>query len=376
MSKRIFVIVLLLLVAFTVPTAAQELEDLRFFLSYIPNIQFSPFYVAAAKEYFAEAGYNIIFEHGDENVGLEQIAVGDLNFGTISGEQVVLARANDRPVVYVYQWFQQYPVGVLIPSTTEAQTIADLAGHKIGLPGLFGANYVGLTALLAANDMTETDVQLESIGFNAPDIVCAGGVVDAAAIYLNNEPLQIQKRADAGECGDITGITVIPVGESANMVSNGIVTNEQMLTENPDAVRAVVNAFDLGLRTTINNPAEAYLLSIEFVPDLPASEALVATLETLAAAQDEFLAGEPTREEIAESRAAMLDTLKEQIDAAELTQFEVLLATIDLWDAEQLGAGTPEAWETTMATLISMGSIDDGIDLATAYTNEFVPTGE
>src|SRR5690606_13151252 len=53
--------------------AQRELEDLRFFLSYIPNIQFSPLYVTAAKGYFAERGLNILIEHGDENVGVEQI---------------------------------------------------------------------------------------------------------------------------------------------------------------------------------------------------------------------------------------------------------------------------------------------------------------
>ncbi|RXY93128.1 ABC transporter substrate-binding protein, partial [Klebsiella pneumoniae] len=137
--------------------------------------------------------------------------------------------------------------------------------------GRFGASYIGLIALLQANGMEETDIQLETIGFVAPDVICAGGV-EAAVVYLNNEPLQVQHRADAGECGDVTGITVIPLTESVDLVSNGIATNETMIAEQPETVAAVIAAFDQGVRDTINNPALTYLLSIDYIEGLPASE--------------------------------------------------------------------------------------------------------
>ncbi|OJS17892.1 hypothetical protein BK403_27945 [Escherichia coli] len=371
---QVMSLVLLLVMAIT-PTAAQDdtLEDLRFFLSYIPNIQFSPLYVAAAQGYFAEAGFNIVFEHGDENIGLEQIAVGDLNFGTISGEQVVLARANDRPIVSVYEWYQQVPIGVLIPSTSDATTISELEGRKVGVPGRFGASYIGLIALLQANGMEETDIQLETIGFVAPDVICAGGV-EAAVVYLNNEPLQVQHRADAGECGDVTGITVIPLTESVDLVSNGIATNETMIAEQPETVAAVIAAFDQGVRDTINNPALTYLLSIDYIEGLPASEEFVAALEAAAEAQTEFLATEPSREEVAASRAELWAALAEEFTTEDLLQFEVLLTTIELWDADVLGEATLESWEVTEDVLQVMGMTgEEGIDLEAAYTNDFLP---
>jgi NitT/TauT family transport system substrate-binding protein len=371
---RILFIIALLAAACVAPSTAQDEagEDLRFFLSFIPNIQFAPYYVAAAQGYFAEAGFDISFEHGDENIGLEQIAVGDLSFGAISGEQVVLARANDRPVVYVYEWFQEYPIGLVIPDTTEATTVAELAGQRVGVPGRFGATYIGLTALLLSSGLQEIDVQLESIGFVAPDVVCAGGV-EASAIYLNNEPLQIQRRADAGECGEVTGVSVIPVSSVADLVSNGIVTNETVLAETPETVAAVVSAFDRGLRDSINNPAQAYLLSRDFVEGLPASDAFVAALEAASDAQIAFLETEPARDAIAASRAELLAVLREIFSPDELLQFEVLLATIDLWEAEQLGLSTPESWAAMQDVLLSMGLLSAPIDIEAAYTNDFLP---
>jgi NitT/TauT family transport system substrate-binding protein len=355
--------------------AQGELEDLRFFLSYIPNIQFSPIYVAAAKGYFEEEGFNVVLEHGDENVGVEQVAVGDIPFGTISGEQVILARANQRPVVYVYQWFNQYPVAAVITSSVPATTFAELEGARVGIPGFFGASYTGLTALLNANEMTESDLQIETIGFNAPDVLCIGAV-DAAIVYINNEPLQVQQRIDAGECGDITGITVIPVAESTNLVSNGIVTNEQLLADQPEMVAAVVRAFDRGVQDVINNPAEAYLLSADYIDGLPLSPELSDALTEQAEAQTVFLETFPDRDAVATSRDDLPEALRETVSPQDLTQFEVLLETIPLWDGDNIGLSDDAAWETTQDILVQIGAIDEPIDLGLAFTNDYVPQPE
>jgi NitT/TauT family transport system substrate-binding protein len=374
-TKLLLVVLLVLTLSPVNAQAVPTLTDLRFFLSYIPNIQFSPVYVAGAKGYFEAEGFNLLVENGDEPVGVEQIAVGDIPVGMVSGEQVILARSNGRPVVYTYQWFNKYPVAVVIPNTTPATTMAELTGLKVGIPGRFGASYSGLVAMLSANDLTENDIQVESIGFNAPDVVCVSAV-DAAVVYINNEPLQLQHRADAGNCGTITDFTVIPVADTANMVSNGLVTNEELVANNPEMVAGIVRAFDLGLRDTINNPAEAYLLSQTYVENLPLSDEFKATLETEAAKQTEFLATEPDREAIAASRAALWETLEASFSADDLIQFEVLLATIDLWDAEQLGVTDEANWQLTQDVLIQLGVIAEPIDLTLAFTNAFIPSPE
>ncbi len=373
MLRKVFVAILVVLML-TFGVSAQDDAPTKedFFLSFIPNVQFSPFYVAIDKGYFAEAGYDFTITYADENIGVEQIASGALSFGAISGEQVLLARAGQRPIVYLYAWFQKYPVGVVIPDTTGATTMEELRGKRVGVPGRFGASYSGVTALLAANDMTELDIQLEPIGFNAPDVVCAGQI-DAATVYLNNEPLQIQQRIDAGECGNISSLTVLAVSDVANIVSNGIVTNEMMINEKPDTVRAVVAAFDHALRDVINNPAEAYLISLNHVENLPISDALRAALEDEAAARAELLAESPSRDVIIAENEALLARLQEQFMPAELIQFVVLLETIKLWDGETLGATTPEAWAETRDILTLLGAtIDEGI-IDEAYTLEFLP---
>lgn len=372
MLRKGFMVVLVLLLgvgAFGVH--AQETRDLTFFLTYIPNIQFSPIYVAIEKGYFAEAGLNVTLQSGDEPDEINLIAANQLQFGVASGEQIIAARAQERPVKFVYEWFQQYPVGVLVTNESGITSPADFAGKQIGIPGLFGASYTGVIALLNANGLTEQDVQLQSIGFNAPQVICVGGV-SAAVVYINNEPLQVQDRIASGDCGDVTGITVFPVASAADMVSNGLVTNEETIANEPELVQAVVTAFDKGLRDTINNPAEAYLLSAKYIDGLPLTDELKAALEAQSAAA-QALSGEP-REAISQSRADMYAALSEAFDTTTLLQIQVLLASIDLWDADRLGYSDASSWEVTQDTLVSMGLLSAPADnLSDAYTNDFVP---
>ncbi|MFN8377279.1 MAG: ABC transporter substrate-binding protein [Anaerolineae bacterium] len=376
---HILITVALALGLLTGAAAAQEAtsapsDEVSLFMTFVPNVQFAPVYVAEAKGYFADNNLSVSTEHGDEPVGVDLIAAGERDFGLVSGEQVLAARANGRPVVSVYEWFQKYPVGVVYPADAGITTVQDLAGRNVGIPGRFGASYSGLTALLSANGMTEQDIELEEIGYNAPEVFCVGGV-EASVVYVNNEPIQIANRAAQGDCGNVSNIGVFRVADAVDMVSNGVVTNEAMIAENPDLVRRMVAAFDAGLRAVIRNPAEGYLLSESYVEGLPLSDGLRAALETAATDQIAWLEANPdaTRDEFAARRADLLASLKEQFSSDELVQFEVLLSTIDLWDADHLGYADPESWATTQNVLLSMGYVPTGTDSSLAFTNDFLP---
>lgn len=348
-------------------------DDVRLFMTFVPNVQFSPVYVAQSKGYFAGNWLSVTTEHGDEPVGVDLIATGERDFGLISGEQVLAARANGRPVVSVYEWYQKYPVGIVYPDGAGISSVTDLAGRNIGIPGRFGASYSGLTALLSANGMTEQDIDLEEIGFNAPEVFCVGGV-EAAVVYINNEPLQIARRAEAGDCGSVASVSVFPVADAVDMVSNGLVTNEALIAVQPDLVARMVRAFDAGLRDAIQNPAEAYLISADFVEGLPLSPELQTALESEAADQRAFLAASPdvSRQTQTERRDALTSRLRAQFTPDELVQFEVLISSIALWDADRLGLSEAASWAQTQDVLLAIGYIPELADVSGAFTNAFL----
>ncbi len=371
MKRLILIVVLLLGVA---PAAAQDdLTDITVFMPFIPNIQFAPVYVAMERGYFADAGLNVTLEYGSEPDGLELIATGEMDYGFISGEQVILARANERPVVYVYEWYQRNPIAVAVPQTADSTALGapgELAGMTVGVPGRFGATYLSLTALLTFSGLDESDINLQEIGFNAPEVVCVGGV-EAAAVYINNEPLQIRNRALADDCGDTTDVQVIPVADYVDLVSNGIVTSEVKVSEQPEQVEAFNTAFDRALRETIANPLAAYTLSVPLIEGLPYENAEVfqqGAEETAA-----FLAGNPSADDIAAQRAQVFDAVAGQLTDDERVQLEVLLETIKLWGTDNLGMTDGGSWEVTQNILLAMEFISEPTEIDAAYTNAFLP---
>jgi len=325
-SRILFVLALVsLLVAAcgSAPTAQSSLVDIRLPLGYIPNIQFAPLYVALDQGYFQQAGMNVTLDYAQETDGLALVGADEIQFAIVSGEQVPLARAQGLPVVYVMAWYQQYPVSVVSLADEGILTPRGLAGKKIGLPGLYGANYVGLEAILFAAGLKEDVVTLDSIGYTQVESLVAGR--DAAvSVYTANEPIQL--RAQGYQVNELR------VADHVQLASNGLITNEKTIAENPDLVRSMVQATLKGLQFTIDNPDEAYQISKKYVENLSSLSA-----------EDEAI------------------------------QKQVLVTSIELWKAERLGYSDPLAWQNMQDVLLSMGWLKQSLDLNAAFSNEFLP---
>jgi hypothetical protein len=72
-------------------------------------------------------------------------------------------------------------------------------------------------------------------------------------------------------------------------------------------------------------------------------------------------------------REQTLDVFASQYDAEMLIQYEVLQASLDLWEGDQPGITDPASWEITQSVLLSMDMLGDEITLEDAYTNDFLP---
>src|SRR5512147_2483996 len=166
MLKKIILIMLGMVLALSACSSSGpangsgELTRINVPMGYVPNIQFAPMYVAIAKGYFREAGLAVELDYKFETDGVKLVGAGELPFAVVSGEQVLLARAQDIPVTYVAAWYQQFPISVVSKSELGISSPQDLKGKKIGLPGLFGANYIGLQALLFSAGLKQSDVEL------------------------------------------------------------------------------------------------------------------------------------------------------------------------------------------------------------------------
>jgi NitT/TauT family transport system substrate-binding protein len=301
------------------PAAQPAVDRIRLPMGFIPNIQFAPFYVAVDRGYFRDAGIEVEFDYSFETDGVKLVGADTLQFAVVSGEQVLLARAQDLPVVYVMSWWHDYPVGVASKAESGILTPADLKGKKIGTPVLFGASYIGLRALLDAGGVSESEVTLDTIGYNQVEALTAGQE-QAVVVYVNNEPIQLEAQG--------MDVDVIRVSDYVQLASNGLITNEKTIAENPDLVRRMAGAVKRGIMDTLSNPDEAYEISKKFV-------------EALAQADEQV-------------------------------QKKVLATSIEYWRSDAIGVSNPAAWENMQKLLLDMGMLSQAQDLSKAFTNEFV----
>ena len=295
------------------------LTVIRLPMGYIPNVQFAPFYVAVEKGYYKQAGLEIQFDYKSETDGVALVGANELQFSLVSGEQVLLARAQGLPVVYVMAWWQNYPVAVASMPDQGIHSPADLKGKKIGLPGLYGASYVGLRALLNAGGLREEDVKLDSIGYNQIEALVSGRD-EAVVIYANNEPIQLEAQGYQ--------VDVLRVADYVPLASNGLLSNEKTIAENPDLVRKLVQATLKGVASSLNNPKEAFEICKKYVEGL-----------------------DQTNQEVQE---------------------KVFMATLEFWKTDKPGYSKPEAWENMQKVLLDMGMLTQPLDLNKAYSNSFI----
>jgi NitT/TauT family transport system substrate-binding protein len=298
----------------------ESLTKIRLPLGYIANIQFAPLYAAIEKGYFKDAGMEIEFDYSFETDGVKLVGAGELPFAVVSGEQVLLARAQGVPVTYVAAWYQKFPISVVSKSELGIAAPQDLKGKKIGLPGLFGANYIGLRALLFSAGLSESDVQLESVGFNQVEVL-ATDQQEVVVGYAANEPIQLKAQG--------IDVTELRVADYTNLAANGILASEKVIAEDPELVKAFVGAFLKGVQYTIEYPDEAYDLSAKYIPNFA--------------------------------------------DLDQAVQKEILATSIEMWKAPRLGYSDPQAWENMQDVLLEMGLITEKMDLSKAFTNSFVP---
>jgi NitT/TauT family transport system substrate-binding protein len=319
--KKITLCVLFVLLLLTAcAPRGGSLVHIRLPLGYVPNVQFAPLYVAVERGYFREAGVEVEFDYSFETDATALVGANELQFAIVSGEQVLLARAQGLPVVYVAAWYQRYPVSVVSAAELNIHSPSDLRGQTIGLPGLYGANYIGLRALLFVGGLDEADVTLDAIGYTQVESF-ASGRNPVISGYTANEPVQLRARGYA--------IDELRVADYLEMASNGLITNETTIAQNPALVRGMVRALVRGIEYTLDHPDQAYAICANFVEGLDLSP----------------------------------DSIQRQ----------VLATSSELWRAERLGYSDPAAWENMQTILLEMGLLAEPLDLGRAYTNDFVP---
>ncbi len=310
----------------TTPTA---LRPVTMGFSYIPNVQFSHFYLAHARGYYADEGLDVTFDYNFETDVVQRVAQGTLQFALASGDSVLLARAQGLPVVAVMTNSQRFPVVFFSKTAANITTPKDLTrdGVTVGIPGRFGASWIGLLALLYAENIPREAVNVQEIGFTQVAAISEGKVTVAAG-YGNNEPIQLERQG--------IPVNVIRVSDYFPLASDSLIASEQVIGSDPEVVHRFVRATLRAMAEVIADPDTAFTVALDYIPELKSAD-------------------QSTRD----------------------LQRAVLQATLDYWQSDKtktqgLGFCDEANWRETHTFLRESGLLTTDVEVTKAFTNQFI----
>lgn len=288
------VLCLLLLAGCGSDPGATDSTKLTAGLTYVPDIQFAPFYVAQEKGFFADENLDVeIRHHGQSETLFGAIQSGTEDVIFAGGAEMIQARSEGVDIVNFATIYQHYPVVVIVPEDSEIQSVQDLRGKRVGLPGEYGENWFGLLKMLQEANMTRDDIEITSIGYTA-QAALPEGHVDAIIGFSNNDYVRFLNSGFP--------VRAIPLmtGE-VPLVSVGLGTLQETLESERASIEALRRAIVRAIEDIKADPEGAVELSASFVPNLNTAEAKQAALVTLNATIELYGEGDSIASQVSQN---------------------------------------------------------------------------
>lgn len=298
-----------------------KLKKVTVVLDWTPNTNHTGLYVAKEKGFFKEQGLEVdIIQPGE--AGADQlVASGKAEFGVGYQEAITQARIQGVPLVSIAAIIQHNTSGFASPVEKNIQSPKDFEGKTYGGWGAPVEKSV-IDSLMQKDNADVEKVNILSIG-DTDFFTAIKRDIDFAWIYYGWTGVEAELRNQK-----INMIYLTDYSEKLDYYTPVLETNEKMIEDNPEAVRAFVKAASQGYEFAIKNPDEAADILLKAAPDLD---------EKLVKASQKWLA--PKYQD----------------------------------DASQWGLQKQSVWENYAAWMYEHKLLDKKLDAEKAFTNEFLP---
>ena len=223
---RTSVVLVMLAVGFA---SAQDLIEINFQSKWFPQAQFAGYFVAQDKGFYAEEGLDVTILDGGNVNPTVQVGSGNADFGTDWVANMLAQREQGLDVVTIAQMFQESGYRMVALADSGIETIADLAGTKVGVWGFgneFAADAVFAAADLTSNlDPTETDPDVDAVVYAFDPSLVFPNEVDVASAMTYNELDQIVGLGYPLETLNI----LVPADIGADLLEDNIFTRPEIL---------------------------------------------------------------------------------------------------------------------------------------------------
>ena len=261
--------------------SSQASSPLTVGLTYTPNIQFAPFYMAKKDSKYA-SGVNLR-HHGAQEGLFDALLSGKEQLVAAGADEAVVAASNGSDLVVVGGYYQSYPACLIVPEDSAINVPADLKGKTVGTPGRKGETWYALQLAMATGSLTESDLTIQDIGYTQ-QAALVGGKVDAVVGFSNNDAIQIRQ---AG-----TPVRTIQVADRIPLVGVSLVTTRSLLDSRRQDLETAVKASVKGMTAFVKDPDAAVEATKEHMDDLKVDQTQAKRAREVAVATGKLVSGD------------------------------------------------------------------------------------
>lgn len=240
---------------------ADTLKKVSVVLDWTPNTNHTGLYVAKEKGYFKDEGLEVdILMPGD--AGADQlVASGKSEFGVSYQESITQARIQDVPLVSIAAVIQHNTSGFASPAAKNIVTPKDFEDKTYGGWGSPVEQSV-IASLMNKENADVNKVSIVSMG-DTDFFTAVKRDIDFAWIYYGWTGIEAELRGEK-----LNMVYLTDYSDKLDYYTPVLTTNENMIKEDPDTVRAFVKAVSKGYDFAIKHPADAADILLKDVPDL------------------------------------------------------------------------------------------------------------
>ena len=219
---------------------AQDLQKVSIALDWYPNANHAGLYLAQERGYFADAGLEVeLYTPSDPTVVLQTVGAGRDDFGISYQTDVLLARAEEVPVVSVAALVQHPLMGVMALESSGIARPADLVGTTVGYPGI-PSQQAFLQTMLETDGASIDDVDLINVDFNLVPALISGQVDAVMGAYWTHETILAEQ-----EGYPVTMLRVEDWGVP-DYYELVLVASEEKIASDPEQIAALLGAVERG----------------------------------------------------------------------------------------------------------------------------------
>jgi putative hydroxymethylpyrimidine transport system substrate-binding protein len=244
------------------PTPTLTLTEVRVALDWFPWSNHSGLYIAKENGYFAEEGLDVeIYVPSDPATILQTVGAGQDDFGISYQPEVLLAGQQGIPVMSIAAIVQHPLNSVMAVQSSGIERPRDLAGKKIGAPGV-PTDEPLLATMLEEDGISLDDVEIVNVGYDLVPALISGRVDAIVGAYWVHESISAENQ---GYPVNIMRMEEWGVPDFYELV---LVANSETTTATDDLNQRFVRAVTRGYEAAIADPQGAIDILKSAAPEI------------------------------------------------------------------------------------------------------------